>query len=48
METGDRVELNFNPFCDGTIIEILEPLMVGEIIVARKYRVKWDVEGYGE
>jgi hypothetical protein len=47
MEVGQRVGLRFFPFCDGTIIEILEPLKVGSIIVAQKYRVKWDKAKYG-
>ncbi len=47
MRAGERVRLRWYPFCAGEIIEVLEPLKVGDIHVASRYKIKWDSEKHG-
>ena len=47
MEVGQRVTLKYFPFCDGVIVEVLEPLKIGEFVVRQNYKVQWDDPSYG-
>ena len=47
MRVGQRVRLRHYPFCSGEIIEVQEPLEIGDVFVAHRYKVKWDLEKYG-
>lgn len=41
------MRLAFYPWCDGTVIDILAELRIGDISVSHKYKVKWDDPIYG-
>ena len=47
LSIGDRVRLNFYPYCEGRIIEVQKPLIVcGAVFSPERYRCRWD-ESYG-
>lgn len=47
MKIGERVRLKWYPYCAGEIIEVQEPLQIGDVFVAHRYKIKWDLEKYG-
>ena len=47
MKIKQRVRLRWYPYCAGEIIEVQEPLIIGNVFVTHRYKVKWDLEEHG-